>query len=98
MVAVADTEDGIAAVCNLAKRPRSIYLLYYLPQKNCGCRPKGGGFGARAPPLNTLLSTIDRGINPQTCRRTCRLLVAKSNDRLLSFWRFVGIRQVAPLN
>jgi hypothetical protein len=61
MVAVADTKDGIAAVCNLAKRPRSIYLLYYLPPKNCGCRPKGGGgYGARAPPLNTLLHTALR--------------------------------------
>jgi hypothetical protein len=55
MVAVADTKDGIAAVCNLAKRPRSIYLLYYLPPKNYGCRPQRGGYGARAPPLNTLL-------------------------------------------
>jgi hypothetical protein len=50
MIAVADTKDGIAAVCNLAKRPRLIYLLYYLPPKNYGCRPKGGGHGARAPP------------------------------------------------
>jgi hypothetical protein len=51
MVAVADTEDGIAAVCNLAKRPRSIYLLYYLPPKNYGCRPqRGGGLWRTSPP------------------------------------------------
>ena len=50
MVAVADTKDGIAAVCNLAKRPRSIYLLYYLPPKNYGRRPKGGGLWRTSPP------------------------------------------------
>jgi hypothetical protein len=50
MIAVADTKDGIAAVCNLVKRPRSIYLLYYLPPKNCGRRPKGGAMAHEPPP------------------------------------------------
>jgi hypothetical protein len=58
MVAVADTKDGIAAVCNLVKRPRSIYLLYYLPPKNYGRRPKGGAMAHEPPPLNTLLNAI----------------------------------------
>jgi hypothetical protein len=50
MVAVADTEDGIAAVCNLAKRPRSIYTYIIYLQKVMVADPKGAGYGARAPP------------------------------------------------
>jgi hypothetical protein len=43
MVAVADTKDGIAAVCNLANvADRSTYYIIYL-QKIMVADPKGGG-------------------------------------------------------